>query len=232
MEWSEGHNLALVREVLIKEPYRFKARTTERGKVWQQIADNLNCDQTLKFQVTKKSVREHLKLLLEKYRAKTQTEHKASGVEVEDTELDKALEEIYEKWEASEQEDIILVNNKKQAEEDKKLRERMPNQACEKLGETTRRKEDAEGSVTPKPKRERKGGNDTLEFLREKANVDLLLKKEEQKIKKEEQERQAKLFEHVLTNQQQQQEQQNQILSVMQQQNQVMLGFMKKVFDI
>ena len=36
MEWSE--DLALVREVLITEPYRFKARTTERGKIWQQIA--------------------------------------------------------------------------------------------------------------------------------------------------------------------------------------------------
>ena len=40
MEWSEDQNLALVREILITEPYRFKARTTERGKVWQQIADN------------------------------------------------------------------------------------------------------------------------------------------------------------------------------------------------
>lgn len=66
-------------------------------------------------------------------------------------------------------------------------------QACKKLGETTKRKEDAEGSVATKPKRARKGGNNTLEFLREKANVDLLLKKEEQKIKIEEQERQAKL---------------------------------------
>ena len=39
MEWSEDQNLALVREVIIIEPYPFKARTTERGKVWQQIAD-------------------------------------------------------------------------------------------------------------------------------------------------------------------------------------------------
>ena len=51
MEWSEDQNLALVREVLITEPYRFKARsrTTESEKVWQQIADNLNSDHTLKF---------------------------------------------------------------------------------------------------------------------------------------------------------------------------------------
>ena len=49
MERSEDQNLALVREVLITEPYRFKARTTERGKVWQQMADNLNSDHTHKF---------------------------------------------------------------------------------------------------------------------------------------------------------------------------------------
>ena len=51
MERSEDQNLALVRELLITEPYRFKARsrTTESENVWQQIADNLNSDHTLKF---------------------------------------------------------------------------------------------------------------------------------------------------------------------------------------
>ena len=51
MERSEDQNLALVREVLITEPYRFKARsrTTESEKVWQEIADNLSSDHTLKF---------------------------------------------------------------------------------------------------------------------------------------------------------------------------------------
>ena len=44
MERSEDQNLALVREILITEPYRFKARTTERGKVWEQIANNPNSD--------------------------------------------------------------------------------------------------------------------------------------------------------------------------------------------
>ena len=51
MEWSEDQNVALVREVLITETYHFKARsrTTESEKVWQQIADNLNSDHTLRF---------------------------------------------------------------------------------------------------------------------------------------------------------------------------------------
>ena len=43
MEWTSNHDIALAREVLfILEPYRYKARTVERGKVWQKIADNLN----------------------------------------------------------------------------------------------------------------------------------------------------------------------------------------------
>ena len=73
MEWSPNHDLALAREVLLLESYR--------GKVWQTIADNLNSHVTLKFLVTKKSVREHLKLLLDKYRARTQNECRDRGVE-------------------------------------------------------------------------------------------------------------------------------------------------------
>ena len=85
-----------------------KARTVERGKVLQKIADNLNSHAVLTFLIKKKSVREHLKLLLDKYRARMQKERKDSGVEVEETELDQALEEINEKWEATEEQDILL----------------------------------------------------------------------------------------------------------------------------
>ena len=77
------------------------------------IADNLNSHATLRFLVTKKSVREHLKLLLDKYRARMQKERRDSGVEVEQTELDQALEEINEKWEAADEQDILLLNNRK-----------------------------------------------------------------------------------------------------------------------
>ena len=49
MEGSEDQNLVLVWEVLMTEPYHFKARTMERRKFWEQIADNLNSDHALKF---------------------------------------------------------------------------------------------------------------------------------------------------------------------------------------
>lgn len=118
------------------KPYRHKVRTIERGKVWQTIAGNLNSHATLRFLVTKKSVREHLKLLLDKYRARMQKERRDSGVEVEETELDQALEEINEKWEAAEEQDTLLLNNKKNTEEDRAMGEEVRQKACEKLSET------------------------------------------------------------------------------------------------
>ena len=78
---------------------------------------NLNLNTILRFLVTKKSVREHPKLLLDKHRARMQKEWRDSGVEVEETELDQALKEINEKWEAAGEQDILLVNNKKKTEE-------------------------------------------------------------------------------------------------------------------
>ena len=47
MEWTEGHDIQLAKEVLVSEPYHFKPRTVlarllavrnvERGKIWQYI---------------------------------------------------------------------------------------------------------------------------------------------------------------------------------------------------
>ena len=129
MEWTSNHDLALAREVLLFEPYRHKVRTIERGKVWQTIADNLNSHATLRF-LKKKSVREHLKLLLDKYRARMQKERRDSGVEVEETELDQALEEINEKWEAAEEQDTLLLNNKKKTREDRAMGVEVRQKAC------------------------------------------------------------------------------------------------------
>ena len=73
------------------------------------MAENLNSHSTLRFLVTKKW--EYRKLLLDKYRTKIQKEWKDSGLEVEETKLDQALEEINEKWKAADEQDILLLNN-------------------------------------------------------------------------------------------------------------------------
>ena len=61
MEWTDAHDIQLAREVLVREPFRFKPRTVERGKVWQEIANRLNENRLIHFRVTKRSTREHFK---------------------------------------------------------------------------------------------------------------------------------------------------------------------------
>ena len=62
-----------------------------------------------------------------------QTERRDSWVEVEQTELDQALEEINEKWEAAGR-DILSLNNKKKTEEDIATEEGVQKKACKKGG--------------------------------------------------------------------------------------------------
>ena len=39
MEWTEVHDLILAKEVRASEPWMFKPRTVDRGKVWNAIAN-------------------------------------------------------------------------------------------------------------------------------------------------------------------------------------------------
>ena len=74
MEWKEEHDVFLCREILVSQPFKFKERTIERGKIWDEIANRLNNCQTLKFRVNKRSVRESFKLIKKKFKRKIQDE--------------------------------------------------------------------------------------------------------------------------------------------------------------
>ena len=54
MEWTEAHDLILAKEVRASEPWMFKPRTVDRGKVWNAITDHLNDETSVKFQVKTK----------------------------------------------------------------------------------------------------------------------------------------------------------------------------------
>ena len=75
----------------------------KRRKVWQEIENRLNENRLIHFRVTKRSTREHFSLLLEKFKAKRKNEVKQSGVDVQDSELDVAME--VEKWQEAESQD-------------------------------------------------------------------------------------------------------------------------------
>ena len=97
MEWTEEHDVFLCREVLLLDPFQYPYRSKEGGDVWGQVAINLNSSNDPKFKVSKRSVRDRFTLQQSRYREKMKREEMASGIDCEETELDRALEEIIEK---------------------------------------------------------------------------------------------------------------------------------------
>ena len=221
MEWTHRHDSMLCREILASEPYKFKARTVERGKVWDEIAERLNNIKDPKFKVSKRSIREHFQLLVAKYKTKRSTENRASGIEVEDTEVDEAMEDICEKMELAEEEQLKGADNKRRKiEADKVSAEEVRLRATEKLGETKTRNDSDEGCTAVKPKKSRRSGTETVEFLRLKSEKDHEFRQQELGLREKEQENQQKL-----------QQQQLEMMRMMQQQNQSMMVMMSKLIN-
>ena len=79
-------------------------------------------------------MREHVQLLLLKIKTKRRSEKRASGIKVvKNNEVDKAMEWIYEKWEAAEEEQVTGSENKKRkVEMDKASAEEIRLRAAEK----------------------------------------------------------------------------------------------------
>ena len=57
MTWSVDHDVLLCREILVEEPFRFKAGTKERGQVWDKVANSLNSCKELRFLVKQRGVK-------------------------------------------------------------------------------------------------------------------------------------------------------------------------------
>ena len=66
MDWTEEHDIILLREILAQDPYSYKTRSREHGQV-QSIADVLNSMQQLQFKVTSRFTRDHLNVLANEY---------------------------------------------------------------------------------------------------------------------------------------------------------------------
>lgn len=215
MEWKEEHDILLCREILVSQPFQFKERTVERGKIWDEIANRLNNCETVKFRVTKRSVRERFKLIKEKFKRKIREEENASGIDVEPaSELEQALENICSMedsfpTEGTESKQAKAADNKVKAEEIRK-------KAMESLGQTKARTASDEALAEPK-KKKRRGGNESIEFLKEKSEQELEVRKAELKFKEKEQER---LF-----------EQQRGMMQLMQNQQQSMVELFGKLVN-
>lgn len=94
MQWKPEHDVIFLREVLASDLYSTRKGSTERGKIWSQIAERLNEASSCKFNVGQKSLRDHLQLLMQKYKQKMKIEERAGGIDTEMTETDVMLEEF------------------------------------------------------------------------------------------------------------------------------------------
>ena len=118
MEWTEQKDVMLARDILLCEPFQHRIGSKERGSVWSQIATNLNTHPG--FTVSQRAVRNRYSILEKKAKKRKREIENGTGISPEDSELDLALEEIMEKWEAAEQEFQLDNQSKaKKLEKDK-----------------------------------------------------------------------------------------------------------------
>ena len=222
MEWTENHDIFLLREILVVEPFKHRKGSIEKGKCWTEIAANLNSSAELKFKVTQRSVRERFSLLEAKFKKQVRDEEAASGISVEISEIDVLLEEITEKEKVAEEEGETTGKGKK-VQLEKGKAEEMRKLAMERMGESSKRKNEEGGQC----KRKRRSGSDTVEYLREKAAIEKELREKEIELKRAECDAQTEMMKVMQQQQVQGQKMQNMLLQQQQQQNQAMLTILQ-----
>ena len=121
MFWSNEHDLFLCREVVNLDPFTSKKGSTQRSGMWEKIAQTLNECTVLRFRVDKRSVRDHVGILVNKHKRKLRAKEKASGIAPgEPSELENLLDTIIALEESSEAESPELrVEKNEKCENDR-----------------------------------------------------------------------------------------------------------------
>ena len=172
----------------------------------------------LSFSVDKRSVRDHIGILVKKHKRKVTAEEKASGiVPSEPSKLGNLLDTIIALEESSEAESRKLIAEKNErCENDRAKAEYARLKTMEKLSATRKRLSESEDE---KPKRQRRSGSDAMESLADRAKMNYELKQQEFKMLKERQALEREKIE-AIAKEQLQTQQQTEMFKVMQQQQQ------------
>eukprot|EP00794_Sanderia_malayensis_P001420 gene1420-1572_t len=70
IHWTKGHDLLLLREMLLQEPWKCKCGSPERGNIWENISSALNSVKETSFKVSQRSVRDRYGLLEKRLKKK------------------------------------------------------------------------------------------------------------------------------------------------------------------
>ncbi|KAK3718610.1 hypothetical protein QZH41_004590 [Actinostola sp. cb2023] len=226
-------------------PWENRYGSAERGEAWANIAKSLSGMEKPIFKVSQRSVRDRYSTMEKKSKNKVRQEEGASGISPEESEVDRVMEEIIEQFEEHDREyDRISEGKKKKAEEEVAKAEEMRKQSLETYKNTQKRRDSDEP-----PKKKRASGSDTMNFLKERNEMEIKIRAEDRDFRREEMERKAELQQEEFKLKQQeledrrkqndalhqqmllQQQQQQQLQLVMQQQQQqssVMMALLEK----
>lgn len=95
MKWTPMHDLELLKEILAERPFDYPKRSREIGLVWKKILANLNAKKGIQFSInTIRAVRDRYQLLETKFKRNAVKELNASGIHVEPTEFETAMEDL------------------------------------------------------------------------------------------------------------------------------------------
>ena len=180
MEWTDDHDILLLREMIASELFQFKKSSPNRGKIWESVQERLNKLDNPKFVIKeKRGVRDRWNLLQAKFKRMQREELQASGIDCELSEKDALIEELCEKEDSFSAKDKKKSDDKEAAEEiRKKAMERMKRKSTESAG----------GSA----KKSRRSGGDAVEFLKEKAQSEYSIRQQELELQRKEQEVRAR----------------------------------------
>ena len=103
MFWTYDHEAILCKEVVNVNSDTTKKGSTQRSSMWEKIADTLNKGTVPR--VDKRSVRDHVGILVYKHKKKLLAEEKATGITPDEpTELESLLDMIIALGESGEAE--------------------------------------------------------------------------------------------------------------------------------
>ena len=210
MEWTEDHDILLLREMIASELCQFKKGSPDRGKIWESIQERLNKLEHPKFTLKKKrGVRDRWNLLQAKFKRMQREELQASGIDCELSGKNSLIEVLCE------QENSFSTKEKKKSG-DKEAAEEVRKKRWNAWPQKKKSSESAAGDA----KKTRRSGGDAVEFLKEKAESELSIRTQELELQRKEQEsraRQQELQIELLRKQAEQQVQISQALMTMMQ---------------
>ena len=113
MVWTEDYEVLFCREVRLRDLYRCKDGSRERGHCLDRIAESVNAVPTLWFKVDQGALRDKLNKFLKDYISKRNKEERDTGISPEHRELDDLLQDICERKQESEKQLMLKRTWKK-----------------------------------------------------------------------------------------------------------------------